>query len=299
MAVVTLAAAAQIAVTVSADMHSPVQFSAAPSIKFNVAPDLTGVWLLSASPTIDFDFSGVGLISRKIAQAQQSLSPGDRVELFEIDGGPIGATTQRFVAGTLGGSAVRYDGATYAPTPVEATGFEWNGRGPMPTPRLKIANVTNILSGLALQYDDLVGADVRRIVTFTKFLDNGSEPDATAHFPIDEFRIERKVAANNVFIEFELASAVDQEGVKLPRRQILKDVCLWRYRAYDAKAGQFDYTDVVGCPYTGSAYYDETGAPATAATDRCGKRLSDCKLRFGATAELPFGGFPGVTRQRR
>ena len=30
--------------------------------------------------------------------------------------------------------------------------------------------------------------------------------------------------------------------------------------------------------------------------DRCGKRLSSCKLRFGANNPLPFGGFPGVSR---
>jgi len=29
-------------------------------------------------------------------------------------------------------------------------------------------------------------------------------------------------------------------------------------------------------------------------TDKCGKRLSSCKLRFGTNAELPFGAFPGV-----
>lgn len=28
--------------------------------------------------------------------------------------------------------------------------------------------------------------------------------------------------------------------------------------------------------------------------DSCGKRLSSCKLRFGKTAELPFGSFPGI-----
>jgi len=30
------------------------------------------------------------------------------------------------------------------------------------------------------------------------------------------------------------------------------------------------------------------------AEDKCGKRLSSCRIRFGATAELPFGGFPGI-----
>src|SRR6185436_7754424 len=28
--------------------------------------------------------------------------------------------------------------------------------------------------------------------------------------------------------------------------------------------------------------------------EKCGKRLSSCKLRFGENAELPFGGFPGA-----
>lgn len=32
----------------------------------------------------------------------------------------------------------------------------------------------------------------------------------------------------------------------------------------------------------------------TAAQDVCGKRLTSCRKRFGANAELPFGGFPGV-----
>ena len=30
------------------------------------------------------------------------------------------------------------------------------------------------------------------------------------------------------------------------------------------------------------------------ADDVCGKRLSSCKARFGATNSLPFGGFPGL-----
>jgi len=37
-----------------------------------------------------------------------------------------------------------------------------------------------------------------------------------------------------------------------------------------------------------------TGAVVTAAQDVCGKRLTSCRKRFGETAELPFGGFPGV-----
>jgi lambda family phage minor tail protein L len=33
---------------------------------------------------------------------------------------------------------------------------------------------------------------------------------------------------------------------------------------------------------------------STEAADVCGKRLSSCKARFGQTAELPYGGYPGI-----
>jgi hypothetical protein len=42
-------------------------------------------------------------------------------------------------------------------------------------------------------------------------------------------------------------------------------------------------------------YFDDTDAPvASLALDACGKRLSSCKARFGATEALPFGSFPGI-----
>ena len=48
------------------------------------------------------------------------------------------------------------------------------------------------------------------------------------------------------------------------------------------------------CGYAGPPVADIAGNPvAVAAQDVCGKQLSDCKLRFGATAVLPYGGFPG------
>lgn len=34
--------------------------------------------------------------------------------------------------------------------------------------------------------------------------------------------------------------------------------------------------------------------PTGVAVDVCGKRLQSCRLRFGSTATLPFGGFPGL-----
>lgn len=67
----------------------------------------------------------------------------------------------------------------------------------------------------------------------------------------------------------------------LPRRQCVQNVCPWQYRSAE-------------CGYTGGAVADKNDQATTdVAQDRCGKRLTSCRLRFGAFAELPFGGFPG------
>jgi lambda family phage minor tail protein L len=68
----------------------------------------------------------------------------------------------------------------------------------------------------------------------------------------------------------------------LPRRQVVQNVCAWRYRSAE-------------CGYTGGAVADINDQPTTdPARDQCGKRLASCKLRFGQYAELPFGGFPAA-----
>ena len=86
-------------------------------------------------------------------------------------------------------------------------------------------------------------------------------------------------------IEWELTAPYDLVGVKLPRRQCIQNVCVWKYRGTE-------------CNYTGTLYFDKNDAPVqTAQLDVCGKRLNSCKIRWAATDKstpLPFGGFPAV-----
>lgn len=104
--------------------------------------------------------------------------------------------------------------------------------------------------------------------------------DPSAEFPQDIFYIDRKSVETSEIVEFELAPAMDITGVMLPRRQIIQNICPWRYRGSE-------------CGYTGTNYFDVTDVPVgSAGLDVCGKRLTSCKLRFGQYAELPFGGFP-------
>ncbi len=227
----------------------------------------------------------------------QSLAPGAIVELFELDATGIGGEVNRFHAGT---NALRqpvvWQGNTYQPFPVEASGFEFNGRGQLPRPVLRVVNVTGLLGALVREYQDLLGARVTRKRTLAKYLDavnfpGGVNPtaDPDAHLPDDIYVIDRKSAENKVMVEFELAASFDIPGVMLPRRIITQNACTWQYRVNDASSG---------CSYTGTSYFDATDEPVgSAGLDVCGKRLSSCQARFG-TAPLPFGGFPaaGLTR---
>lgn len=111
------------------------------------------------------------------------------------------------------------------------------------------------------------------------------DADPNTHFEDEIYNIDRKSHEGDSHVEFELATAWDVSGVMLPRRQVIANVCPHEYRGE-------------GCNYAGGAVakYDDT--PTTDINeDRCGHRISSCKLRFpttGARVSLPFGGFPGA-----
>lgn len=233
-----------------------------------------------------------------IDESLQSLEPGSLVTLYVLDATDLGGDLLRFTAGPLDGAPVEFDGDTYAPIPIEAEGFEWSGQGALPTPTLRVSNVGSAFVTLILGFNDLLGATVLRLRTFERFLDDGADPDPGAVFNAEMYRIERKVKMTGSEIEFELASSLDHEGVMLPRRVALRDSCTHRYRRFTGSA--FDYTKA-SCPYTtdaDGAYFDETGSPTIRANDRCGKRLSDCRLRFGQNGRLPTRSFPGMAQVR-
>lgn len=220
----------------------------------------------------------------------QKLTPGGLIDLFELDATSIGGAVVRFHAGVNGlGNDVVWQGNTYTRFPIEAEGFEWNGKGALPRPKLRVANITGLIGALARELDDLVGAKVTRRRTFVKYLDavnfaGGVNPtaDPNAHFTDEVYFVERKASENPVFLEFELAAAFDVQGVQLPRRQVVQNVCTWRYRGAE-------------CGYAGGAVANRNDQATTVlAEDACGKRLASCKLRFGEYGELPYGGFPAV-----
>lgn len=220
----------------------------------------------------------------------QKLAPGAIVDLFELDATALGGSVIRWHNGVnqLGNDVV-WQGNTYTRLPVEAQGFARTGQGTMPRPTMRVANVTGLIGALARELRDLAGAKVTRRRTFVKYLDavnfpGGVNPQADPNvgFPNEVWFVDRKAAENGIFLEFELSAAFDVQGVKLPRRQCIQNVCTWLYRSAE-------------CGYAGGPVADKTDAPTSnPALDQCGKRLASCKLRFGQFEPLPIGSFPGV-----
>ena len=186
-----------------------------------------------------------------------------------------------------------YGGQTYSRQPVEASGFEYSNTGSLPRPTLTISNLDNTMTALLIVVNtttagnDLCGAEVRRIRTCKKFLDGQANADPNAQWPTEIWYIDRKASENRNIVQFELASEIDKPGIKIPKRQMIGNICQWKYRSSE-------------CSYTGSNYFDVNDNPESSlANDRCGKKVSSCKKRFGENGELPYGSFPSAGRQAR
>lgn len=218
----------------------------------------------------------------------QGITPGTLIELYVVDLNPMGQSAVfRFYPGLDENyGTIMFQGYAFAPWPVKAAGFSKSTTGTFPRPTLTMANVTGYFSGLVRVYEDLVGARVQRMRTMGKYLDNGELPDPTA-VAADTYIINRRESETRESIVFQLVSSIDVANKKLPGRVMIANTCTWAYKSAE-------------CGWAGtnpSLWFDRNGnAVAQQSSDVCGKRLSDCKLRFGASAELPYGGFPGMGR---
>jgi len=283
----------------------------------------------------------------KVISDVNGLEPGELIDLFELDmsTGTAAASADifRWHAGQNENlQEIVWQGNRYSAFPIEASGFEWSGKGSIPRPTLTVANITTILNSVIDTYDDLVGSKVTRKRTFAKYLDSycytggypaggvcsgesGGAPfslsksdcyDATkngsagnwavynattcaasntntgiwyasaladddAYFTDEIWFVDRKSIETRTHIQFELTAAHDVEGVKLPARSVIANLCPWKYKG-------------VECGYSGTNYFDLDNAVTNSVGDVCSKNFQACELRFPEPQELPFGGFPGA-----
>lgn len=189
-----------------------------------------------------------------------SLTPSVMVTMFEIDASDVafdsglidtvhpnnGAIFRFHNNLKLGKNNIFWQGLEYVAAPIQADGFEMKTQGTFPTPTLALSVNTDGIPLLAIikerlrDLDDLLGAKVTRIRTFAKYLDannftgeippDGFGPDTTVEFPRDVYYIEQKSHEDKNTIQFLLSSILDSEGLKLPSRLVLSDVCTATYR---------------------------------------------------------------------
>lgn len=108
----------------------------------------------------------------------QALAPGSLIEMFEIDTSPIEPLTPniyRIHSGvSLASQELHWQGQLFQRFPVETKGYEYTGKGALPRPTVRIANITGMLGTLNRTKSNLVGAKVTRHRTFTKYLDRSN-----------------------------------------------------------------------------------------------------------------------------
>jgi lambda family phage minor tail protein L len=174
------------------------------------------------------------------------------VELFELDLEPIteDASDKYYFTGDIfpDGTKIQWQGQIYEPFPISITGFETTTKGTVPQPELTVANVLGTLAAVTNAFDDLVGAKITRRRTLGKYLDNGTNPDASEEFPEDIYYIERKTSETSLSISWQLASKIDLEGLQIPRRIVTQNYCVWKYRGSE-------------CSYDGPPVANERDGP--------------------------------------
>jgi lambda family phage minor tail protein L len=216
------------------------------------------------------------------------------VTLYQLDTTRAGGPVFYFTSATDFDHEIYWGGQLYSPVPMTAAGFEMTTKGSPPTPGVTISNLYGAGNLLLDSYLGLIGSDFIRILTLRRFLDDGATPDPNAMITREKFVVAQKTAHNAKEIVFKLATRMDQEGTKLPRRQYLRDVCNHTYRFWDDSIGAFNYSKAT-CPYTGGNFFDtnDNYVGLNMRLDMCSRTMRGCTLRFGG-GPLPARFFPGV-----
>lgn len=216
-----------------------------------------------------------------------SLDQETFIELFEVSDYRLAnpAETRRFCQY----AGVSFYGQPYEAVPIETRGFDLTTSGPSPRPSIVISNlgasVSSFLAALKGPGYRLEGLLFTRRLTQPQYLDGGARANAAIREqPIAQYRLEQISSINKVAVEFVLETGFGLDGATLPGRPESR-ICQWRYRGPE-------------CGWTGGGFTTANQPTINPLLDRCNGYLSGCQVRYGATAQLPYGGFPGLGEQR-
>jgi lambda family phage minor tail protein L len=233
-----------------------------------------------------------------IASDVQKLNVGDLVTLYELDLTDVGSDQTLYFTEAIGEDyqPIYFGGQEYQPIQLDSDGWETSGQGTLPRPKLRVSNVLLSFASYVYTFQDMIGAKLTRRRTFKKYLDGEAEANPNAEFAPDIYVIRQKTQQTKAAVEFELSPYMDFEGIKIPKRQILRDFCTHSYRYVGSDGTTFvsyDPTHVdqrVTCKYSSDYYFTRNGVHTTnPANDKCGKLLTDCELRFAGQKAQRLG----------
>lgn len=236
-----------------------------------------------------------------LQQEAQSLNPAAVITLFTMDARNVGGAVYRFCGETEpDGSAIMFGGNTYPQLSLKYEGFEWNSDGSLPRPKISISALNETFYNLVISTSGAQGSLIQRDRTLARFLDGHEDGGQNIKFPSDLYIVDRITTLTKKLIVLELLTPLDLPRCEVPARMALRDLCPWVYRRWDSSLGAWEY-DQTGnaCPYAGSNRYTKYGISTNNnSEDACGRKMSDCVLRYGTNKDLPYGGFPGLARTR-
>jgi lambda family phage minor tail protein L len=194
----------------------------------------------------------------KVASSLLDLQPTAVLELFQIYPDRLDKPTlfMGFHGGALYDNSLLWQGVQYLPLAIESEGFDLLADGKLARPKIRVANVNNIVTNFLQNYKDFVNAKVIRKRVSVKFLDDanfdGGNPfgvaDPTAELISEEWLMGRKVQESKEMVEFELNSPLDLENFSVNSRGVVAKFCYWNYRGE-------------GCRYDGFPIERDDGSP--------------------------------------
>ena len=189
-----------------------------------------------------------------VASDLQAVDPSSIIELYHLDlvgslhGSPSGSDsgdyyftgmTDAVNSGNNAYNDIHWGDPLkqYQRLPIQVTGFEYNGSGTLPRPKLIVSNLFSAFSEILAAVNattpgnDLVGARLIRIRTLLQYLPHENftgnnphgTPDVTQELPRESYIVARKSLESRDLCEFELAAAIDMANTNLPKRQLLPD----------------------------------------------------------------------------
>lgn len=159
-----------------------------------------------------------------------------------------------FHAGENGFSnKIIFDEKAYDYYPIEVEGFDVQGDGRLPRPKMTLANFRGNISMRLPIFNDFTNYKIERIKTLVKYLDDvnfpnsinpHADPDAEEVFAREIYFVNQKTAETDSMVQFELVSPLELENAVMPSRTIYSNYCSWRYRSS------------IGCGYNGRPISD-------------------------------------------